>query len=112
MKGFPPTVSGHRGQWYRKVNDAVASVLVGQSVEELIAVLGEPDERTRERSPSSELQETLSGLAGGSTSIRYRGATGEALVFIDPYRPGRRYLFTIVDSVVVQKGRVDTVKAT
>lgn len=112
MKGFPPIESGPRGPWYQKVNDAVASVRKGQSVEELIAMLGEPNERTREPSPASELQKTLSGLAGGSTSIRYGGTTGETLVFVDPYRPARRYLFVIVQGVVVETGRVDTVKTT
>lgn len=105
MKGFPSPVPGPLGPWYKKVNEAVAQVRVGTTSDELIQLLGDPDERRAGRShPLKFFQELMDRIAGGPTRIRYgtKDAFDVVLVYFDPYRPRRHYAFGISRGVIAQ----------
>ena len=103
MKGFPSRVDGPLGPWHKKVNQAVAGVRVGDAREKVIECLGAPDEVLHDVvSAGGELQALLEQVAGGDTLIRYgeKDPLPETLVYRDPYRPKRRYLYGIRAGVV------------
>lgn len=103
MKGLPDNVDGPLGPWLKKVREAVASVGVGDSRERVIERLGLPDEvRHDSVSAAGALQGLLDDVAGGRTLIGYGDNVPipEILVYIDPYRPRRRYLFGIRAGIV------------
>ena len=106
MKGLLFEPGSSKGQQYRLVREAVARVLVGASVQNVIEVLGEPDTRGgAELDSSHHLQELMSDVAGGETLIRYGGdrPVEEVLVYQDPLRPRRRYLFGIRGGAVCSR---------
>jgi hypothetical protein len=86
MKGFPDRVDGPLGPWFKKVHEAVASVNVGDPREAVIECLGPPHE-VRHHAVSA-------GQYGDKTPLP------ETLVYHDPYRPRRYYLFGIRAGVV------------
>ena len=98
MKGFPSNPPGPLGSMYKRVNQAVAAVRVGDSRQALIGALGEPDEvRRGQPGAGAALQALMENLAGGPTAIQYGSdhPFEEILVFTDPYRPRNRYVFGI-----------------
>jgi hypothetical protein len=44
MKGFPTTVDGPMGEWYKKVNAVVEPAMKAVTESEIRELLGEPDE--------------------------------------------------------------------
>lgn len=103
MEGFTNLVEGSLGPPLNKVRAAVARVRVGDSRERLIECLGPPDEvRLGAVSAGGRLQGLLENVAGGDTRIRYgdKRPLEETLVYRDPFRPRRSYLFGIRAGVV------------
>src|SRR5450756_1523192 len=106
MKGllFQPGCS--KGQQYRLVREAVARVSVGASVQHVIEVLGEPDLRGgAELDGPHHFQALMSDVAGGETRIQYGNdrPAEEVLVYQDPFRPRRRYLFGVREGAVCSR---------
>jgi hypothetical protein len=103
MKGFPLQVDGPMGPWYRKVNEMVANVQVGDTKSRLVELLGEPDEiRGGTHHPGQALQELMENVAGGPTVLHYGSKDGydEILVYRDPYRLPKSYVFAIGNSMI------------
>jgi len=106
MKGllFQPGCS--RGQQYRLVRETIARVSVGSSVQHVIEVLGEPDRRGgAELDGPHHLQTLMTNVAGGETRIRYGSdrPVEEVLVYQDPFRPRRRYVFGVREGAVCSR---------
>jgi hypothetical protein len=98
MKGIVIEPGCSKGQQYRLVREAVARVPVGATVQGVIEVLGEPDLRGgAELDGPHRFQALMSHVAGGDTGVRYGNddPVEEVLVYQDPVRPRRRYLFGI-----------------
>ena len=103
MKGFPDSVDEPLGPWFKKVREAVDSVRVGDSRERLVECLGAPDEVRQDAvSGGGQLQSLLENVAGGETLIQYgdKDPFPETLVYRDPYRPRRLYVFGLRDGMV------------
>jgi hypothetical protein len=106
MKGLLFEPGSSKSQQYRMVREAVALVSVGWSVQKVIEALGEPDVRGgAELDSSHRFQELMSDVAGGDTLVRYGSerAVEEVLVYQDPVRPRRRYLFGIRGGTVCSR---------
>jgi hypothetical protein len=106
MKGIPFEPGCSKGQQYRLVRKAVARVPVGASVQHVIEVLGEPDVRGgAELDGSRHFKALMTGVAGGETLIRYGDdrPVEEVLVYQDPFRPRRRYLFGVRGGAVCSR---------
>jgi hypothetical protein len=103
VKGFPENVDGPLGPWFKRVREAVAQVRAGAPRDQVIAQLGPPDEVRRDAtSAGGQLQDLVENVAGGPTAMRYgdKVPVPETLVYRDPYRPRKRYLFGLRDGVV------------
>ena len=103
MKGFPQTVDGPLGPWFKRVQEAVSTVEVGATRHGVLAALGPPDEVQRYTAgPGKQLQELMENVAGGETLFRYgdKEPFAEILRYQDPYRPRRWYAFGIRQGVV------------
>jgi hypothetical protein len=98
VKGFPADPGGPLGPWLKRVNATVAMVRVGDSREAVEDALGPPDEvRTGGVGPSAAFQDLMEDVAGGPTLVQY-GSKAEVeavLVYKDPYRSRRRYIFVV-----------------
>jgi len=103
MKGFPPTISGPRGLWYRKVRAIVGSIREGDPKGHVEHTLGEPDLIRHDGATGpGQWQSMMTDLAGGPTAIAYGDSApvSEVLLYRDPYRPRRLYAFGLVDERV------------
>ena len=108
MKGFPTKPTGPMGPLYKRVNEAVAAVRVGDSRQALLNALGDPNEvRTGQPGSGAALQALMENVAGGPTEIQYGSshAFEEILVFRDPYRPRHRYMFGIDRGIITSVWR-------
>jgi hypothetical protein len=100
MKDCPLSVVGPLGPWYRKVNDLLAQMVIGDKRQHVCAVLGEPDFIVTPNTPIDEYWQARGAyLHFGHTK------PDELLVYSDPYRPNYSYHFEILDGLVAQKYR-------
>jgi hypothetical protein len=112
MKDCPANQDEPRGASYRRVNELIGGIPRVVSRQALIDRLGEPDE-IREGQPNTpdEIQGLMNGLAGGESVIEWADPLGfeEILVYQDPYRPRRRYLFGVRNGSVTQRWQENSV---
>ncbi|MEQ1654068.1 MAG: hypothetical protein ABL960_00075 [Nitrospira sp.] len=93
MKGFSEPAEGPIGPWYQKVNEVVERAQQARTVQELVAILGDPDE--------VEALTDDERRVGDSTSPIDLRHPAKIFEYADPYRRGRFYRFDVSESGAV-----------
>jgi len=93
MKGFSEPVEGPVGPRYQQVNEAVGQAQQARTVQELVAILGDPD--------GVEVLSDDERRVGDTTSPIDPRHPARIFEYADPYRRGKFYRFDVSDSGVV-----------
>lgn len=93
MKGFVEPAEGPLGSWYQKVNETVERAQQSRTVQELVAILGDPD--------GVEVLTDDERRVGDATSPIDSRHPAKILEYAAPYRRGRFYRFDVSDSGAV-----------